>query len=249
MPHYLELNGDVAYFVADAHFRGRSDPGEAQRRELFIRFLRSLPPDSILFLLGDIFDFYFEYRWVVARRFLDLYLAFLDCRSRGVRMHFVGGNHDHWVGDFVVEDLGITVHETEITAAVQGRKIVCAHGDLLMPRDAGYKVLKSIIRNSCVVAVSRWIHPDIMEVMARAVSTTSRRFSRAVQEKRALMMADLAHRDFFRRGNDVFVMGHVHYPLHDARDGQDFLIVGDWVKDFTYGRLREGKLSLERFKG
>jgi UDP-2,3-diacylglucosamine hydrolase len=117
-----------------------------------------------------------------------------------------------------------------------------------MPRDGGYKVLKTIIRNRFVIGVSKWIHPDIMDAIARGVSTGSRRISKAPQERRAREIAELAHREFFTRGNDAFVMGHVHYPLFDRREGREFLLVGDWIENFTYGKLHEGVLSLEWFR-
>jgi UDP-2,3-diacylglucosamine hydrolase len=247
MTGFIEIPDDDIRFVADMHFRSRQDPGEPERRDRFIRFLRSLPDGCVLFLLGDIFDFYFEYRSVVCKRFVDIFAALMDCRERGVKMHFIGGNHDYWVGDFFTRQLGITVHEQEILFAAQGRKVVCAHGDLIMPGDRGYKFLKTIIRNRLVVTISRWIHPDIMDAIAHGVAVGSRRISHVSQEASARRMVEVAFRDFFSRGNDIFVMGHIHHPLIDSRDGRDFLLVGDWVDNFTYGRLSDGTLRLERF--
>jgi UDP-2,3-diacylglucosamine hydrolase len=220
--------------VADTHFRDRDLPGEAERRDRFLRFLNSLSTGTWLVLLGDIFDFYFEYRSVVSRRYLDIYEALDQCRHRGVDLHFLGGNHDHWVGDFFTHDLGITVHQDEIRIAAQGRKIVLAHGDLVMPRDYGYKVLKSVIRNRAVIGASRWIHPH-----------GSRQYFNVPQEKRARAVEAHAWKSFFERDNDAFVMGHVHYPMHVTRDGREFMIVGDWLEHFTYGRLSSGRLRLE----
>jgi UDP-2,3-diacylglucosamine hydrolase len=250
MDNFVELQDSEIRFVADSHFCSRRVPGEADRRDRFIRFLRRQPDDSTLILLGDIFDFYFEYRSVVCKRFVDLFKALLDCRDRGVSVHFIGGNHDYWVGNFMSDELGITIHQGEMLASSQGRRIVCAHGDLIMPRDIGYKILKTIIRNRFVIAVSRCVHPDIMDAIARGVAAGSRTISKAPQRERAGQMADLAHRKFFERGNDIFVMGHVHFPLLDARgerDRREFLLVGDWIENFTYGKLHDGKLSLERF--
>jgi len=247
MTDYPEVSGDDILFVADTHFRSREVPGEAARRDRFISFLRGVPDGGVLFLLGDIFDFYFEYRSVVCKRFVDLFAALMDCRDRGVTMHFLGGNHDYWVGRFITHDLGITVHENEILFSAQGRKIVCAHGDLVMPGDTGYKILKTIIRNRFVIGASRWIHPDIMDAIARGVASGSRRISKTPQEPQAIKLAEVSHRKFFSRGNDAFVMGHIHHPLLDSRGGRDFLLVGDWIESFTYGKLSDGKLTLERF--
>ena len=247
MTAFPEIQCDDIRFIADTHFRSRQVPGEAERRDRFVRFLRIVPDDGVLFLLGDVFDFYFEYRSVVCKRFVDLFAALMDCRDRGITMHFLGGNHDYWVGDFFTRDLGITVHENEILFSAQGRKVVCAHGDLVMPGDTGYKILKTIIRNRLVIGASRWIHPDIMDTIARGVAGGSRRLSNTPQEPQAKQVAELSHREFFSRGNDAFVMGHIHHPLLDSRDGRDFLLVGDWIESFTYGKLSNGRLTLERF--
>jgi UDP-2,3-diacylglucosamine hydrolase len=247
MLEFCAIESDDIRFTADSHFRDLSVPGETERRRLFIQFLESLPKGSALVLLGDIFDFYFEYRTVVSNRYIDIFSALIDCQSRGVDVHFIGGNHDYWVGDFAARDLGMTIHVDEFAFAAQGRKIVCAHGDLIIPRDLGYRVLKTVIRNRFVIGVSKWIHPDLMDAIAGGVSMGSRKFTSASQERRARWLAEIAFDKFYRRGNDVFVMGHVHYPIHHTRGQREFLIVGDWVKNFTYGRLCGGKLFLEKF--
>lgn len=241
----LKLESADLRFVADTHFRDRRIPGEAARRDRFIRFIDEVPSTSVLFLLGDIFDFYFEYRSVVCRRYLDIFAALARCRDRGVATHFLGGNHDHWVGEFFTSDLGVVVHRDDIFVEAQGRRLVLAHGDLVMPRDYGYKVLKSVIRNPAVVAASRWIHPDLLEAIAGGVAHGSREYFSVPQERRAHAVLEHAWDHFYRRGNDAFVMGHVHHPVHETRGGREFMIVGDWLEHFTYGRLSSGRLRLE----
>lgn len=240
-------SGDVR-IVGDTHFRARSIPGEAERRERFIRFLDAIPAGAYLVLLGDIFDFYFEYRSVVPRRFLDLFDAIARTTSRGVDTHFIGGNHDYWVGDFFARDLGVRVHDKEMRIECQGRKLVLAHGDLVMPKDYGYKLLKGVIRNPAVVAVSRWIHPDVLDAIAGGVAHGSRALFNVAQEKRAKAVAQHAWAHFFERGNDAFVMGHVHFPLHETRDGKEFLIIGDWIEHYTFVRMTNGRLRIESLR-
>jgi UDP-2,3-diacylglucosamine hydrolase len=248
-PAYTEIHATDLRFLADTHFRYPDRDAESQRRRRFLAFLEALSPDTVLFLLGDIFDFYFEYRRVVSSRYLDVYAGLRAATGRGVKIHFLGGNHDFWVGRFAEEELGLEVHRDEILVSSQGRRIVCAHGDLVMPRDWGYKALKTVLRNRAVIAAARWIHPDLFDSIATGVSHGSRRIKSGIQEDRATMMAEHAHRHFFTRGNDAFVMGHIHYPLVDSRDGRDFVILGDWITDFTYAVLRDGKLSLETYQG
>jgi UDP-2,3-diacylglucosamine hydrolase len=244
----LVLNSPDVRIVSDTHFQNPGLPGERERRERFIQFLDGLPANCELFLAGDIFDFYFEYRSVVSWHYLDVFDAIRRTTGRGIRTHFLGGNHDYWVGDRFATELGVILHEIDILIETQGRRIVLAHGDLVMPRDYGYKVLKSIIRNRLVIGAARWIHPDLLAGVARGVSHGSRQYLAIPWEKRARAVTAHAWDHFFKRGNDAFVMGHVHYPLHETRNGKEFVILGDWLEHFTYARLTNGRLRLETVK-
>jgi len=244
----LVLRSPDIRIVADTHFRDASLPGEQERRDRFIRFMDELPANSVVFLLGDIFDFYFEYRSVVSRRYLDICAAIRRATLRGIPVHFLGGNHDYWVGDVFSRELGVVIHERDILIEAQGRRVLLAHGDLVMPRDYGYKVLKGVIRNPLVIGLARAIHPDLLDAIARAVSHGSRKYLTVPQEKRARAVMAHAWDNFFERGNDAFVMGHVHYPLHETKNGREFMILGDWMEHYTYARLTNGRLRLETLK-
>ena len=154
----LVLRSPDIRILADTHFRDARIPGEAERRDRFIRFLDGLPSNCVLFLLGDIFDFYFEYRSVVSRRYLD---------------------------EVFSTELGVVIHERDILVEAQGRRILLAHGDLVMPRDYGYKLLKGVIRNKFVIGLARAIHPDLLDAIAGGVSHGSRTYLTMPQEKRA----------------------------------------------------------------
>lgn len=247
LTQFERIDAEDVRIAADTHFRDRSLAGEAERRDRFIRFLDATPQDAYLVLLGDIFDFYFEYRSVVPNRFLDLFEAIARTSARGVDVHFLGGNHDYWVGGSFARELGVRVHRKEIRIESQGRRLVLAHGDLVMPRDYGYKLLKGVIRNPVVIALARWIHPDVLDAIAGGVAKGSRALFHIAQEKRARAVAEHAWGHFFDRGNDAFVMGHVHFPMHETREGKEFLIVGDWIEHFTFVRLTNGRLRIESF--
>jgi UDP-2,3-diacylglucosamine hydrolase len=249
MDEHLQISSSDVFFVADAHFRDRELPGEAARRARFIRFTEHIPGDSTLFLLGDIFDFYFEYASVVPKPFFDIFYALESCRSRGIDIHFLGGNHDFWVDGFVTDSLGVRIHEDDFLVESQGRKIRCAHGDLTIPDDYGYRVLRWILRNRTVTKAAKLIHPDVMASIARHVSRRTKDRSRSAQEDIANRVAGLATHHCYNWGNDAFIMGHIHFPLHRVHDGRDFVIVGDWIGSFTYAHLHNGQISLEKFDG
>jgi UDP-2,3-diacylglucosamine hydrolase len=248
MDDYLQISSPDVFFVSDAHFRARRVPGEVERRDRFTRFLARIPDRSTLLLLGDIFDFYFEYRSVVSNRYFDIFVALHSCRARGVALHFLGGNHDYWVGDFLRNDLGVRVHDDDFLIESQGRKIRCSHGDLLLPDDRGYRALRAVIRNPAMVGLARLLHPDLLARVARGVSGESKKRKRRTQEETAQRVAGIAERACYRWGNDAFVMGHVHHPLVRTFDGRDFVILGDWIDHFSYARLSGGKIRLETFR-
>lgn len=244
MTTFLELNSPDIRFVGDTHFRDARTPGEAARRGRFLAFLETLPTPSTLFLIGDVFDFYFEYQSVVPGRYLDILDGLRACHQRGVDLHFIGGNHDYWVGEAFSQMVGTKLHEDEVCFSAQGRRVVVSHGDLVMPRDYGYKVLKNVLRNRVIIALTRLIHPDLLDWIARGISDGSRKYKRKSQAQRARVATEWAHQQFFSRGNDAYVMGHVHHPVHDVRDGREFVIVGDWYDGSSYARLHDGQLSL-----
>lgn len=247
MDNYHQISAAEVFFVADSHFRDRRLPGEAERRDRFAAFCRQVPVGASLFLLGDIFDFYFEYSTVVSKRYFDIFVALFECRSRGVDLHFLGGNHDFWVGDFLSDTLGIHIHPTDFSISCQGRKIRCAHGDMVNPDDRGYRMLRDVLRNPVAIKLAKWVHPDLMSTIARRVSGESKRRKRLTQEETAMLLADTVAHNCYRWANDAFVMAHVHHPLHRVIDGRDFVIVGDWIDSFSFARLHNGKISLETF--
>ena len=244
---YKKISASETIFVADSHFRDRRLPGEARRRAAFARLLEAVPSDGAVILLGDIFDFYFEYASVVSKRYFDIYNALYQCSSRGVDVHFLGGNHDYWFNNFLQDEIGVTSHGEHLFAECQGRRIWCTHGDLFMPGNQSYKTIRSILRNRHVIAAAKIIHPDLMDAIAKRVSYGSKSRNRGSIEDMAKQLAERPTHQFFSRTNDVFAMGHVHYPLHQRKNGNDFLIVGDWITQFTYGKMKDGRISLETF--
>jgi UDP-2,3-diacylglucosamine hydrolase len=249
MDEYIAISNPDVYFVADAHFRQSGSAEEAPRRQLFIRFLEGVPAGSGVMLLGDIFDYYFEHRAVIPKGYFDVCNALHECTKRNVDLHFIGGNHDYWVGDFFPAEIGIRVHPDDFLLDVQGRRICCSHGDNHIPGEPGYKVLRAIMRNRATIWVAKLLHPDLMDAIATRVSSGSKKRKRFTPQNTAERLADLAPAQFFNRGNDGFVMGHVHYPLHRSHDGRDFIVVGDWITHFTYARLTGGRLTLETYEG
>lgn len=234
------------YLISDAHLGA----GDAALEDRKIRMLASLfrrvaAEKAELVVLGDMFDFWFEYRTVVQSEHLEAIRLLEGLVVNGCRVSMVAGNHDFWLGDFVRRRLGIVVHMDSLVLEQEGRRFFLAHGDGLGPGDAGYKVLKAVLRCPASVRLYRMIHPDLGIPLAKWFSQISRNhftngrcrdgdpLRRAAAEK-------------FSQGYDAVVFGHVHLPELREEHGKTYCNLGDFITHFTYGRLKDGRLTLER---
>ncbi len=236
------------FFVSDTHFTYHTaDADERKKRALFLDFLERISGARRLYLVGDTFDFWFEYRSVIPKYYGDILHGLLTVRRNGTEVCITGGNHDHWFGSYITDTLGVTVLPTLTTHRLQGKTITVTHGDTLLPGDYAYKTLKTIIRSRPAIELSRLIHPDILYRFARWFSQSSQKMNGKKTERFAWVMCERAPDNFFHWNNDVFIMGHIHYPLMKHYDDKTFVILGDWVSHYSYLRLDGGELFLEYY--
>ncbi|MCX5752439.1 MAG: UDP-2,3-diacylglucosamine diphosphatase [Candidatus Krumholzibacteria bacterium] len=236
---------ESVFFVSDTHFKyDASILDERMKRDRFISFLAGIEGASRLYLRGDIFDFWFEYRSVVPRYYRDVLDALSSLRRSGTEIYIAGGNHDFWLGSFVSETLGFTILPPLVTHTIQGINVTMTHGDDLLPGDRGYKILKAVIRSRLAVAAARAVHPDALFALARRFSRASKGITEKKTERAAKTLLAMANDAFFRWGNDAFVTGHIHSPRIERFGDRTFVILGDWEKSFSFLEIREGRLSL-----
>jgi UDP-2,3-diacylglucosamine hydrolase len=240
---------ESVFFVSDTHFKyDGSGTDERLKRDRFISFLAGIEGASKLYLLGDIFDFWFEYRSVVPRYYRDVLDALSSLRKSGTGICIAGGNHDFWLGSFVSETLGFTILPHLVTHTIQGIKVTMTHGDDLLPGDYGYKMLKAVIRSRPAVAAARAVHPDALYALARHFSRASKGITEKKTERAAKTLIGMADDAFFRWGNDAFITGHIHYPCIERFGDRTFVILGDWERNFSFLAIREGRFSLEFYR-
>jgi UDP-2,3-diacylglucosamine hydrolase len=235
------------YWISDAHLGGAGDSGAPERA--LVGFLARLRGQAAhLYVLGDLFDFWFEYRHAIPKGHFRALRALAELIDSGVGVTYLGGNHDFWCGSYLRREVGLQVHQRPITVEHQSRRIFLAHGDGFGSGDAGYRALKAVLRHPLAIALYRSIHPDIGIPLAHRISAASRKHTkprRVYLERLSRFVAAPQ----FACGHDAVVVGHVHDPMHlRDRSGRDFIVIGDWIEAFSYARLSGGVLSLQRFR-
>ena len=233
------------YFLSDVHLgaEGRDRERIKQRRLLAV-LERARLEASALFIVGDLFDFWFEYGSVLPRGHHRVLTALENLAEAGVRITYLAGNHDFAIGAFFEKELGITVLRNDLDFSHEGTRFALYHGDGLAPKDGPYRLLKSVLRNRAAQWCFRWLHPDLGFSLARVTSHTSRTYTSTVKKYGPV---DGMKRDAERRigeGADVVVMGHRHIPAMERLGSGLYVNLGDWITHFTYAVWENGAMRL-----
>ncbi len=241
------------YFASDQHF-GAPTVSESKVREAkFINWLDHIKKDAAeLFLLGDLFDFWFEYKTVVPKGFVRVLGKLAELRDVGITIHFFVGNHDLWMRDYFETELGIKVYYKPAVFTFNDKTFYIAHGDGLGPGDKGYKRMKKVFANPFSKWLYRWLHPDIGLRLGQYLSTQNKLISGEEDvvflghDKEWLVQH--SHELLNKMHYDYFVFGHRHLPMEiKLNDKSTYVNLGDWVSHFTYAVFENGKLSLKNF--
>ena len=240
---------ETTFFVSDTHFKYEIESTEERLKQTrFLDFLTGIAGASRLYLLGDIFDFWFEYESVVPRYYHDILDALTTLKKSGTGIYLTGGNHDFWFGPYLSRTLGFNLLPPLATHEIQGRVITMTHGDTLLPGDFAYKLLKAVIRSRPAIAFARMIHPDMLYGFAKRFSKASKQITEKKTERCARMLVGMARDSFFKWGNETFVMGHIHHPCLEHFGDRTFVILGDWERHCSYLKLAGGRLSLRFYE-
>lgn len=242
------------YFLSDAHLGAAMLRDDRERERRLVDFLEGIKPAcAALYLLGDMFDFWFEYKRVVPRghaRFLGELARFTD---EGIPVHFFTGNHDIWAFDYLREECGVTLHFDNEWVTIGSKRFLIGHGDGLNPRDKAYLRLRRLFHNRCLQRLFRWIHPDAGIRLANAWSSHSRLQHGGGEEENAYRGDDregivLYCKEVLReRPVDYFIFGHRHLPIDIALSpASRYINTGDWITHFSYATFDGVDVTLHR---
>jgi len=224
----------AAYFLfSDAHLGAPDRDDEKLRQRRVIEFLDHVKNHGAgLFIVGDLFDFWFEYRHAIPNRNFAVLAKLHELRAAGLPIDYIAGNHDLWMGDFLRNEVGLVLHENHIIRRLCGYSCYIIHGDGVAKNDGGYRLMKRIFKNPINIKLYRWVHPDVGIPFAKLVSHTSR----SVKDHPNTWERD--YRSYaearFAEGHDVVIMGHTHQPLFESIGQKLFINLGDWMEHFTY---------------
>ena len=243
--------GKSVFFASDLHLGAPDAPASAEREKAFVAWMDSVKPRAAaLYLVGDVFDFWFEYRRAIPKGFARLQGRLADWSDSGIPVFLFTGNHDLWMRDYFTQEFGIQVFHEPVRHVWSGKHLVIGHGDGLGPGDTGYKLLKRVFTFKPFQMLYRWVHPDLGIGLASWLSRGSR--ARTGHEDYA--MTDVTREAIYLWAQaehsaapaDYWIFGHRHYPVKaDFPDGRGtYVNLGDWIKWRIWGELDSGGYTL-----
>jgi UDP-2,3-diacylglucosamine hydrolase len=243
------------YFLSDFHLGAPDHASSLQREKAIVQFLDEIKKDAgEVFLVGDMFDFWYEYRKVVPKGYVRLLGKLAEFTDAGIPLHFFVGNHDMWMRDYFQVELNIPVYHEPREFVRNGKTFLVGHGDGLGPGDHGYKRLKKFFRNPAC----QWLFGILPPVMGVGLANFLSRRSRAqtgsseevfLGEDREWLII-YCKEILTQKKIDFFVFGHRHLAIdYRLNDNSRYINLGDWIRYFTYAVFDGEELSLASWKG
>jgi UDP-2,3-diacylglucosamine hydrolase len=241
------------YFASDFHLGSPNHKESRQREDRIVRWLNEIEPTcSELFLMGDVFDFWFEYKTVVPKGFIRLQGKLAEMSDSGIKIYFFKGNHDMWVKDYFTTEMGIQVISDEFEMVRAGKSFYLHHGDGLGPGDRKYKFLRKIFRNPLCQWLFSLVPPRIGLGIANGWSSSSR----IANDKEEVFLgiedewlAVYAREQLLKKHRDYFVFGHRHLPLAlQVAENSLYVNLGEWITFRSYAVFDGNALTLNYFE-
>jgi len=243
------------YFTSDHHFGAPTREQSLPREALFLKWLNAIEKDAgALFIVGDLFDFWFEYKKVVPKGFVRILGKLAQMRDSGLPIYFFVGNHDLWMEDYFEQELNIPVFHNPQIFKIFNKKVFIGHGDGLGPGDEGYKRMKKVFTNKFSKWLFRWLHPDIGVQLAEYLSVKNKLISGEEdakylgEEKEWLIL--YANKKVTEEFAEYFIFGHRHLPMTlplKNNTNSLYINLGDWIQYYTFGVLTPESFYLNSF--
>lgn len=238
----------ISYFISDVHLGMTHSNLEKLKENRLLAFLDHVETSGEqLFIVGDLFEFWFEYRTVIPRGYMRVLSALNHLRELGTPIHYIAGNHDFWIRDFLTSELDIEVYFDAYPCTLSGKHFYLHHGDGIAKHDVGYRLLKRILRNRTNIFLYSLLHPDLGVPLAKWVAKQSRSHTALDGPPDDSDYREEAMRKF-QEGFDYVIFGHLHYPILQRFGEKTYVNLGDWIDYFTYARFDGEELQLLKWE-
>lgn len=246
-------NDKKIYFLSDFHLGAPTHATSLEREKKVVAFLEHIQSDAEeIFILGDIFDFWFEYKQVVPKGYVRLLGKLASLSDAGTPIKVFIGNHDMWMNDYFEKELNIPVYYEPRLLERKGKQFLIGHGDGLGPGDKGYKFLKKVFRNKVCQFLFGALHPSIGIGLANYCSRKSRAKtgnSDSVWLGKEEWLVQYCLSYLKHTAVDFFIFGHRHYPIDYALTfNSRYINLGDWIQHFTYAVFDGAKIELKKWE-
>ena len=241
------------YFASDQHLGAPNREASFPREQKFVNWLDFVKKDAqAIFLLGDLFDFWFEYKTVIPKGFIRVLGKLAEIRDSGIPIYFFVGNHDLWMNDYFQEELNIPVFHKPKEFLINDKMFLIGHGDGLGPNDKGFKRMKKVFTFPLFQWMFRWLHPDLGVRLGQYMSVKNKLISgdedATFLGEENEWLAQYCRRKLKTKKYDFFIFGHRHLPLNiNLTEDSKYINLGDWVKYFTYGVYEKKNMQLKEF--
>ena len=248
-----QLQGNI-YFASDLHLGIPDHATSLVREKKFIQWLDAVHKDAdAIFIVGDLFDFWFEYKEVVPRGFVRVLGKLAALRDQGIPVYFFTGNHDQWMKNYFQEELNITVYHEAQRLSIAGKKFLVAHGDGLGPGDHGYKFLKKIFRNRFCQWAFGILPPAIGMGLANYFSKKSREATGQAHTEKFLgeeneWLITYCKEVLQKEHYDYFIFGHRHLPIDHTINNSRYINLGEWINYCSYAVFDGNTTELKYYR-
>ena len=234
------IKGKKIYFASDFHLGVPTYEKSLEREHRIVKWLDSIKDDAEeLYLLGDVFDFWFEYKTVVPRGYVRLLGKIAELSDAGIKIHYFTGNHDMWTFDYLEKELNVKIYRAPIEINYNDKAFYIGHGDGLGPGDHGYKFIKKVFASKVCQWLFARLHPNLGIGIANyfsrksriATGTTDEKFLGEEKEWLVIYSKEILAKRHF----DYLIFGHRHLPLDIKIENSRYVNLGDWIQYFTYG--------------
>jgi UDP-2,3-diacylglucosamine hydrolase len=246
-------SGKKIYFSSDNHLGAPTPEASLPREKKFVQWLDEIKEDAAaIFLLGDLFDFWFEYKTVVPKGFVRVLGKLAEISDSGIPIHFFVGNHDLWMHDYFEKELNIPTYREPKEFKLGNKTFFIGHGDGKGPGDKGYKRMKKVFENRVFKWLFRWFHPELGMRLAQYLSVKNKLIS-GEEDKKFLgdeneWLALYAKRKLEIKHYDYFIFGHRHLPMQiEVGPTSTYYNLGDWITHFTYGVFDGNSFELKEY--